>query len=874
MSRVRHSNASLEIGEHMKFQAGHRGFGLIEVLVTLLIVSIGLLTIAKFQSSVTSESRFNKTRSEAKALCEDALTPYRQPLTLTEFNALGNTNSSFIGTTETISLSINAVTTAASTKALTATCTWGSGGPEETIQLVTEVTSNSLTLSALSAGAGDSGVDGLSPSLNAGASDEISDRIQLFEKDADGNRTDQRITDDNGDEVPTSGDFVLNGQVYVVDETGNTASAAFLCSTVDVADNSLGTRGYTLDASNNDSVLPIAFETFKARRLKDGNGAVTAEIELFEPVTVNSQEYCIPRVRYNGGVIVPIRGTISSGVLDNQGNVVQFNLFTFDISESGTYCVLDQSDPNATSVPYSCYVGGNCTNGPAGSDDNDFFQCPSVIPSKINIDGPGGWRGRIGVLGLAELGYSTCYFEEVKTDVDGTRDTARNYYARYSVSAAVPSVPAGFTDVESYLATFDKNQGLNQPQLCHDFMIIDAPNSPQYSQFRAECVAAEAAVANINLASKNIQRDIIVDGTYSVGSGVVASLSEDAANVYNPVADQTWCNIPTYILTVVPLGTYVGIPEIRLSDDASPTNGEFICDYNLDSNNLLVDYTCEFESSASAFTVSGNQGSSYSATAPCDEPLDIDGAGGITDSSGSAVSSCSISFSAPPVAEGYTLFTVSGSVTASAGLDSVKGVDSLVLRLNDSQTLGCTISLTSGDSTSNPYQCVFYAKTTDSASISPTSVSSGYALDTASFDGTTDLGSGLSITGPDIPLIGGSVSSPYTVTGTVSVANNVIAEPTISSEGNRAVCSFTNPPATLAAWENTNTAYTCTVDSGQATTLTFAVSPDCEGGSSSKAYLVSVEGGTGVQGLNTYSATADAIDIAVSVTRGGGGTCQ
>jgi len=861
-------------GHNMKNKATQVGFGLIEVLVTLLIVSIGLLVIAKFQSSVTSESRFNKTRSEAQALCEDALTPYRQPLTFSEFNALSDvTNATFTGTTETITLNLNVVNTAAATKELTATCTWGNtpATADRTIQLTTEVSSNSLTLAALSAGAGESGVDGLSPSLNAGASDEISERIRLIDDQGD------RIKDDGDAFVSsTAGEsFIKNDQVYVIDDSGNTGSKAFLCSIVDVAQGSIGTRGYTIDASNNDSTVPIDFETFKARRLKDGSGSVTGEIELFEPVTLNvgagDQEFCIPRVRYNGGVIIPIRGTISSGVLDNQGNVVQFNLFTFDISESGTYCVLDQSDPNATSVPYSCYVGGNCTNGPAGNNDNDFFQCPSIIPSVINIDGPGGWRGRIGVLGLAELGYGTCYFDEVKTETDGTRDTARNYYSRYSVSAAIPSAPSGFADVDEYLSSFDKNQGLNQPQICHDFLIIDAPNSPQYSQFRTACRAAEIAVGGINLASKNIQRDIVVGGTYTA-DGLIPATSENAANVFDPTVNQTWCSLNSYSLSVIASGAYVGIPEIRLNN--SLISSEYVCDYNLNPSNVLTSYSCNFEAPAGSITVSGNQGSSFTASAPCDLPLTLNSDGTFSDTSSSAVSSCTVNFSVPPLADGYTLFDVTGVVTADSGLGAEKGIEKLDLVLNDSQTLGCTISQTAS-SASNSYRCDFYAKTADSAVLVPRKTSSGYTVDAANFDGTVNLSAGVtSIAGPDIPLTATVLTTPYTVSGTLNIANNIEVDPTISSEGDFAVCSFNNPPTTPAGWSNSSTEYSCIVDSGQNTTITFAISPGCSTGINSRAFYVSVDNGPNVQGLNTYSATGNATGIDVDVSRGNPNTCQ
>ena len=863
-------------GSNMKNKAAQVGFGLIEVLVTLLIVSIGLLVIAKFQSSVTNESRFNKTRSEATALCEDALTPYRQPLTLSEFNALGNiTNATFTGTTEIITLNVTAVNTAASTKELTATCTWGDATPEQTVRLSTEVSSNSLTLAALSAGAGDSGVDGLSPSLNAGASDEIADRISLV--DANGQRigvTTVSVGSTGSDGVaPEDGGFKIGNQVYVVDPSGNTATAAFLCiDNIPVSEGSIGTVGYT----SPNSTQPIDFETFKARRLKDSAGNITAEIELFEPRLLNfgggNKEYCIPRVRYNGGVIVAIRGTITSGVLDNQGNLIQFNLFTFDISESGTYCVLDQTDPNASSVPYSCYVGGNCSNGPTGNDDNDFFQCPSSLPNVINVDGPGGWRGRIGVLGLAELGYSTCYFEEIETNTDGTRDTARNYYSRFSVSSALPSpLPEGFFDGETYLRSFDKNQGLNQPQACHDFLIIDAANSPQYSQFRSACQAAEAAVEGIRPASKNIQRDILVNGVVS-GGVISPQTSELLANLYNPTVDQFWCDIKTYTLRVQPTGVYVGIPSVKVVDSS---NNEYPCTYSLDGNNTLTHYTCEFSpgQQASEISVSGIQGSTFSAAAPCDTELSLNENGSITGADGAQITSCDISFSAPSPLGDYTQFSVSGLITADSGLDTANGVNRLAVSLSElgSELFGCVINQTVSTA-ENSYTCDFYAAPTGTAPFD-VETGAGFSLDVEV--SPIDLTGGSSITGPTIPLTVIPPPTPYAVSGTLSISAGISAVPVISSSGNLAICEFTGSdvPSGPDEWADTNTPYTCTVDSGESTTITFAISPECTEGGASKAHLVSANGNTPTKGLSTYDASADAT-VNVTISLGSNNSCR
>ena len=532
------------------------GFGLIEVLITLLVLSIGLLTLAKFQSSVTEESRFNKARSEARAICEDAITAYRQPVSLENFNNLGSiAATNYTGTVETYTLTRTvASATTDNVKQVTATCTWGDAGPDETISLSTEVSPHRLTIAALAAGGDDGAGAGLSPSLNAGASNDITQSFKLVEIEGLGkviNVADNSNNYGAGDAIKD-----VNNQIYIVSSTGTSARAAYLCADVPISVGAVGVNAGTM----------LAVESFKARRLLDSDGAFTADIELFEPYTINNLAYCVPRLRYNGGVIVPIRGTVYTGVLDNQGDLVlqDLDLFTLDISETGTYCVANASESNYSKT-YNCYVGGNCVNGPAGTDDTDFFQCPTNIPTKINVDGPGGWRGRVGIFGLADLDYSSCFAEEITSDTETTRSTARSYYSRYTVSTASASYSDGSDvaadDLSTFLSTLEEDQGLNQPQTCQDFLIIDTQSSNTYKNFRKECVAASIALGNPNLAPKNIQRTITTSGWNFSTNDPLTSPAE--ANVYVPAVNQQYCSAPTYSFTVI-TSNYYSVPTISV----------------------------------------------------------------------------------------------------------------------------------------------------------------------------------------------------------------------------------------------------------------------------------------------------------------------
>lgn len=54
-----------------------QGIGLIEVLITMVVVALGLMSLAFFQSIVMKESASNKIRSEALALAEQKLGEFR-----------------------------------------------------------------------------------------------------------------------------------------------------------------------------------------------------------------------------------------------------------------------------------------------------------------------------------------------------------------------------------------------------------------------------------------------------------------------------------------------------------------------------------------------------------------------------------------------------------------------------------------------------------------------------------------------------------------------------------------------------------------------------------------------------------------------------
>lgn len=79
------------------FKSDNRGVGLIEVLVALVVVSLGLLALASFHTELMSTSGENKARSEAQNLAEDKVEELKNNILKSGFDA------ALVNSSETIS---------------------------------------------------------------------------------------------------------------------------------------------------------------------------------------------------------------------------------------------------------------------------------------------------------------------------------------------------------------------------------------------------------------------------------------------------------------------------------------------------------------------------------------------------------------------------------------------------------------------------------------------------------------------------------------------------------------------------------------------------------------------------------------------------
>lgn len=514
------------------------GIGLIEVLITTVVVAVGLMAIASLQGNLTSGSRDSKTRAEAKALAETKIEELRDNIEITGYNALASssTSDSIAGVTETFSRSwLVTDQTNPGRKQISVTVCWSDGcpttnNPENRVVVQSMIAFDNVGNTALAAyGAGAAGAGIGSPSTNAESSDEITKTITLPPSD----------TSYTPDTIYTDPD---TDKIYIVQNTGTIAVEAFVCSDLDLDpfENDLLTRRIDFDGVEGDEA-----------------------IELYEKQTISGEDYCIPRLRYNGGVIIPIRGIVHSGATEGNNNnqtLLDVNLFTFNASETGAFCVF-RPDPHAKSAPYVCYVGGNCDFGPDGVADNGKIpvtECPDPAKSADKV-GPGGWRGQVGLLGVAGTTTTStdfknvCFAEEI-AGTPATLNTARNYFARAQRNGV------------------NVNEGVNKPYNCHDFLIINGKQTA--SQIHSECVTQANAIAGLQLASKNIQR------TINTGD-----------NVFDPVVEETYCTPTSYTVT----GTITNANNAPAVTTPSGT-----CSVTATS------YTCAITTTATSATITGS----------------------------------------------------------------------------------------------------------------------------------------------------------------------------------------------------------------------------------------------------------------------------
>lgn len=499
----------------------HKGIGLIEVLITTLVVGVGLLSVAALQGNLIKSSGTNKTSVEALQLANFKMEQLRDQITETGYDSIvaspvpGVTASQIItGSNESFfrywlvtNLPYAATTTTPvdctvavkpadclgiSRKRIRVKVAWPyttapstnptNLSPDNEV-VVQSIISFQDVKDQLTVAAASSNMSPGTSGTNANSSRAIHDKTDVPVASGEG-----------GSKVSNTPS--ADGK-YLKRNAGSnvtTASEVFRCS---------GEATSVTIGGVTTTIVPfIAFENdLYTRRVHDyGSGDFKEAIELAKSNNDNffgtGVHSCTRQTIYTGGILLPIRGYIY-----NVASGKNYNLLFTESDGQTVYCTpLSVTASGA----YSCYGGGNCANGPIGTILEDtsntadsagrigvakaiaanvtatagsntiVTQCPSHptdmtytgtapyaagVYSSTQI-GPGGLRGRIGFTG--------------RISGNGNND---NDPICLKTSAGVDSINSarGYKTVWG-TSTAAKDYGINKPAICQDFFFGNCPS--------------------------------------------------------------------------------------------------------------------------------------------------------------------------------------------------------------------------------------------------------------------------------------------------------------------------------------------------------------------------------------------------------------
>lgn len=487
-----------------------RGIGMLEVLITTVVIAVGLLALASMQGGFMSESANNKTRAEAMVLAEQKMEEIRNYISRAQFDAQATGSDEVTGVNATFDRDWQIAAGAPATETpridLTVTVSWGDQADQQ-VALSSQIgfvePSNTAGLASGRGEASHLTGPGLAaPHPNVGSSERAVDIVELL--DENGNPKDGYTAYEyEGAELYEDAE----GNLYRRDD-GSLPTGRLVELVNNLVPFDIDLR-YEI---NNAAVLPDnPIRLYTKRGDLDSDG----KLELIDLYTVNvvggigdgsnmlnaAEDALIPdgtatRVhRYFGGVILSMKGEVYT--------VNHLDEIKIDHNREDMYCVFNPG-VTQTKRKYACYPGGSCKVSPAG-DNADVTRCPAQAGAADIRVGPGGWRGNVGLINVDDDGggkESVCYLEEILSQ-ESPRSTARRYYGLLS-------------GVE---------QGVNQSYSCQDYLIVGRRNN--FSQLAGACATAASDLGVTNLPPKEIVRTI--DGTNTVVVGVNGSFCNNLA---------------------------------------------------------------------------------------------------------------------------------------------------------------------------------------------------------------------------------------------------------------------------------------------------------------------------------------------------------
>lgn len=453
---------------NMKFSK-QNGIGLLEVLIALLVVSLGLLGLAKFQGGLLNTSGSNKARAEAIGLAQQEIEQLRyQASDTTDFKAfiLVDQDKSFLGTNANFGIDVEFVPNLPAPNTtyvnIVVDVAWTDAtGTGDNVTLMSEIALQDIQKSAFNTN--DSAAAMAVPSPRQSASEDVKPASQTV--------------DPNDVISPTQTPLPARGTVDAVDTTVRPSG---LAATFDV----VGTDSdpYTLTAIADDSRY---YNTY----FGDGNLAVY----VCDQAGANGCRYI---QNHFGGVSLSTSGMIFSAKNTNN-NLSNINP-VWSSSEvtacyKGPISTAGSGSNQVWKRPYECVYAGNCSDSAASCQ-----RGVTVAEVTAKGVGPGGEFGNLGLIGLdgSNGGDQVCYLEgtsdwnDSKNVLSGKYDSLAGGQKQYNESYLFPVTARSYVTRRLLSNGAERSEGINKSYRNHNFLLVNRTNNADQYKNCYEAVAS------------------------------------------------------------------------------------------------------------------------------------------------------------------------------------------------------------------------------------------------------------------------------------------------------------------------------------------------------------------------------------------------
>jgi len=548
-----------------------KGIGLIEVLITTVVVAVGLLAVASLQGKFISSSGESKIRSEALVLAEQKLEQFRNTVAMTNSNvpatgyndilitgAFSDTGNPIVGTNASFTRSWTITDVAppvppfaagdTNLKRVSVQVGWDGNGDgdsndaDEVVNVVTQMAWIDPAKASLYAATNAGGTTSVaSPRQNA--SEEAASETVIG--------TDLSITD----LVPlTAGSAGVDAQVQV------TVPPAAGGTTITLTQVAPGSHYYTATQSVLSSIA----------------GGVIA---IF---LCNDNETCTHIQNHFGGVPHRIAGTVHT-TSSNGFTHIKVAWTSSSVSDcyNGQETVVSGSGNNQYRYkPYECIYAGNCD----ATADNVNGCTYGVTDAQISARhvGPGGEYGDVGLIGVEDQGgdrEQVCFLEDTVDPATSplltpSGNTVLNENYLYSVTKRFYSARR----IKRNGSINDqKSEGINRSYTNHNFLVVSRGTGNTANQV----CNLKAAARSVALAPREIFQ----------------TLNEDASN--------TSLTDATYTGTAGTAKTFTGIVNGNATDLKLIIPDEGNCYLNNNNGATLTAYACALPAGTVSTVIKG-----------------------------------------------------------------------------------------------------------------------------------------------------------------------------------------------------------------------------------------------------------------------------